>query len=366
MSDWPLNLAGFESAARDRLPQMVYDYYAGGALDEITLRANRDAYDEIALRYRVLVDVSRRSLATGIFGRSLATPILFAPTAFHRLACEEGEMATVRAAKELGTLMVLSSLSTVPMEQVIAEYEHVWFQLYVYRDRGLTRELVARAEAAGAAAIVLTVDAQIWGRRERDVRNQFHLPQGISVANALPGGYGDMPEREGDSGLAAYVNSLFDPALSWEDIAWLKSVTSLPVLLKGIVHPDDARLAVEHGVDGVMVSNHGGRQLDGSRTPFDQLAEIVDAVGDKIDVICDGGIQRGTHVLKALSVGAKACSGGRLYLYALAAAGQAGVEKTLSNFRAEIERGMKLMGARSVADLGRDNLRYRVPPTGAA
>jgi 4-hydroxymandelate oxidase len=356
MSDWPLNLAGFESAARDRLPQMVYDYYAGGALDEITLRANRDAYDEIALRYRVLVDVSRRSLATGIFGRSLETPILFAPTAFHRLACEEGEMATVRAAKELGTLMVLSSLSTVPMEQVIAEYEHVWFQLYVYRDRGLTRELVARAEAAGAAAIVLTVDAQIWGRRERDVRNQFHLPQGISVANALPGGYGDMPEREGDSGLAAYVNSLFDPALSWDDIAWLKSVTSLPVLLKGIVHPDDARLAVEHGVDGVMVSNHGGRQLDTACATIRALPDVVAAVERRAPVFVDGGIRRGTDVVKALAYGASAVFVGRPVLWGLAVGGDAGIVAAIRSLQHELDVALALCGAATPAQVTADIL----------
>ena len=356
MSDWPLNLAGFENAARDRLPQMVFDYYAGGALDEITLRANRDAYDEIALRYRVLVDVSRRSLATGIFGRSLETPILFAPTAFHRLACEEGEMATVRAAKELGTLMVLSSLSTVPMEQVIAEYEHVWFQLYVYRDRGLTRELVARAEAAGAAAIVLTVDAQIWGRRERDVRNQFHLPQGISVANALPGGYGDMPEREGDSGLAAYVNSLFDPALSWQDIAWLKSVTSLPVLLKGIVHPDDARLAVEHGADGVMVSNHGGRQLDTACATIRALPDVVAAVEGRAPVFVDGGIRRGTDVVKALAYGASAVFVGRPVLWGLAVGGDAGIVAAIRSLQHELDVALALCGAATPAQVTADIL----------
>jgi 4-hydroxymandelate oxidase len=242
------------------------------------------------------------------------------------------------------------------MEQVIAEYEHVWFQLYVYRDRGLTRELVARAEAAGAAAIVLTVDAQIWGRRERDVRNQFHLPQGISVANALPGGYGDMPEREGDSGLAAYVNSLFDPALSWEDIAWLKSVTSLPVLLKGIVHPDDARLAVEHGADGVMVSNHGGRQLDTACATIRALPDVVAAVEGRAPVFVDGGIRRGTDVVKALAYGASAVFVGRPVLWGLAVGGDAGIVAAIRSLQHELDVALALCGAATPAQVTADIL----------
>ncbi len=353
MTEWPLNLAAFESAARECLPRMVYDYFAGGALDEITLRANREAYDDIALRYRVLVDVGRRSLRTDVLGREFETPVLFAPTAFHRLACEDGELATVRAAKTLGTLMVLSSLSTVPMEQVIAQYEHVWFQLYVYRDRGLTRELVARAEAAGAGAIVLTVDAQIWGRRERDVRNQFHLPDGINVANALPGGFGDMPEREGDSGLAAYVNSLFDPALDWEDVVWLKSLTKLPVLLKGIVHPDDARLAVEHGADGVMVSNHGGRQLDTACATIHALPDVVAAVEGQVPVFVDGGIRRGTDVIKALAYGASAVLVGRPVLWGLAVGGSAGIVAAIRSLHTELDVALALCGATEPARVTR-------------
>ena len=345
MTDWPLNLTEFEDAARERLPQMVYDYYAGGALDEITLRANRDAFDEIALRYRVLIDISARSLETEVLGRNLKTPVLFAPTAFHRLACEEGENATVRAAKTLGTLMILSSLSTVPMEEIIAQYEHVWFQLYVYRDRGLTRDLIARAEAAGAGAIVLTVDAQIWGRRERDVRNQFHLPAGITVANALPGGYGDMPEQEGDSGLATYVNSLFDPALAWDDVAWLKSVTRLPVLLKGIVHPTDARMAVEHGVDGIMVSNHGGRQLDTACATINALPEVVAAVDGKAPVFVDGGIRRGTDVVKALAYGAAGVLVGRPVLWGLAVGGSDGIVAAINSLHHELDVALALCGA---------------------
>jgi hypothetical protein len=228
-----VNLDDFEEAAGSVLPRMVFDYYQGGALDEITLGRNRAAWGEITLRYRVLRDVSKRTMATSVLGMDTASPVLFAPTAFHKLAHPEGERETARAAHALDTVMTLSTLSNIPMEEVCVEHDKVWFQLYVYRDRGLTRDLVARAEAAGAKAIVLTVDAQMWGRRERDVRNRFHLPEGLQVANALPGGHGAMPETAGESGLAAYVAQLFDLELSWRDLEMLRGLTPLPLVVKG-------------------------------------------------------------------------------------------------------------------------------------
>ncbi|MGH7541716.1 MAG: alpha-hydroxy acid oxidase, partial [Gemmatimonadota bacterium] len=240
----PINVQEYEAAARERLSRMAFDYYASGAHDEVTLRENRAAYERIGLRYRVLRDIRARDLSLSLLGSRAAAPILVAPTAFHRLACVEGEVATARAAGRTGTIMTLSTLSTTAMEEVAgAASAPLWFQLYVYRDRQATEALVRRAEAAGFRAIVLTVDAQLWGVRERDVRNRFRLPDGLSMPN-LPGRMERVEEADEDSGLAAYVTEMFDPSLSWEDLRWLASLTRLPVLVKGIVHPDDARLAV--------------------------------------------------------------------------------------------------------------------------
>jgi 4-hydroxymandelate oxidase len=348
----PVNLEEFETFARQRLPRMVYDYYAGGALDEITLRENRAAYDRLALRPRVLRDVSERDLSVRLLGARLPWPVLVAPTAFHRLAHEDGELATASGARAAGCPLVLSSLSTVPMEEVMAAHDQVWFQLYVYKDRGLTRELVQRAEAAGAQAIVLTVDGQVWGRRERDVRNQFHLPPGIRVANALAGEHAEMPERSGESGLAAYVHSLFDPGLTWDDIDWLRGTTRLPVVVKGILHSEDARLAVEHGAAGIIVSNHGGRQLDTAIAAIRALPEVVAAVAGRAPVLVDGGIRRGTDVIKALVSGAAAVLIGRPVLWGLAVGGSDGVRQVLEALRNELDIAMALCGARRVEELG--------------
>ncbi|MBA2338584.1 MAG: alpha-hydroxy-acid oxidizing protein [Acidimicrobiia bacterium] len=353
---WPLNLTDLEEAAGSVLSQMVFDYYRGGALDEITLRRNRAAWEEISLRYRVLCDVSTRRLDIDLLGSHVTSPVLFAPTAFHRLAHPDGELATARAARALGTVMVLSTLSTVPMEEVCAEHDLVWFQLYVYKDRGLTRDLVARAEAAGAKAIVLTVDAQMWGRRERDVRNRFHLPDGIQAVNALPGGFGEMPERAAESGLAAYVAALFDLTLSWRDLESLRSQTSLPIVLKGIVHPDDARLAVDSGIDAVVVSNHGGRQLDTAPATAAALPAVVAAVDGRIPVLVDGGIRRGTDVIKAIAMGASAVLIGRPVLWGLAVGGDRGIEQAVGGILGELDEAMALCGVTSPGDITSDLL----------
>src|SRR5215217_5604604 len=288
----PINLFDLEASAREKLSREAYDYYASGAHDEVTLRENRAAFDRLSLAYRVLVDVSRRDMATTALGQPVAMPVLVAPTAFHRLANPEGELATVRAAGAAGTVMILSTLSTTTVEEVVAAASGpVWFQLYVYRDRQATEGLVRRAEAAGCRALVLTVDAPLLGRRERDVRNRFRLPPGLAVANMLPVGYGDVPPAIADSGLAAYVASLLNPALSWRDVAWLQSITRLPVVVKGIVRPDDALRAAEAGAAGIVVSNHGGRQLDTAPATIEVLAEVVDAVGDRVEILVDGGVR---------------------------------------------------------------------------
>jgi 4-hydroxymandelate oxidase len=334
---------------------MIYDYYAGGAHDEITLRENRAAYDRIKLRYRVLRDISSRDLSTTILGQESAMPIIISPTAFHCMAHPDGELATVRAAGKAGLIMILSTLSTTSIEDVMNSARGpVWFQLYVYKDRGVTEALVQRAETAGCAAIVLTVDAQIWGRRECDVRNRFQLPNGLSVMNLMPTGNEQFPNDMADSGLAAYVASLFDPALSWKDLDWLCSMTQLPVLIKGVVHPEDARQALDHGVAAVVVSNHGGRQLDTAPATIDVLPEIVDAVQGRIEVIVDGGIRRGTDVVKALALGANAAGIGRPAIWGLTFDGEAGVGKILDILGFELDLAMGLCGCTSIQEINSD------------
>jgi 4-hydroxymandelate oxidase len=351
-----LNTRELEELARERLSPMAYDYYASGAHDEATLRENVAAWSRIELRYRVLVDVSTRSSSTTVLGVPVTMPVLVAPTAFHKLACPQGELATVRAAARAGTVMVLSSLSNTRVEEICAEASvaPVWFQLYVYRDRGATAALVARAEAAGARAIVLTVDAPLFGRRERDVRNRFHLPEGLRVENMTAAGHGDVPESTTDSGLAAYIAEKLDPSLTWKDVSWLGSITRLPVLIKGVVRPDDAVRAADHGASGVIVSNHGGRQLDGSPATASVLAPIADAVHGRVEVLVDGGIRRGTDVLRAVSLGARAVLLGRPILWGLAVAGEDGAYGVLEAMRAELDHAMALAGCASLADATRD------------
>lgn len=364
----PVNVFDFEAIARETLSREAYDYYASGAQDEVTLRENRAAYERLSLAYRVLVDVSRRDLRASVLGQPVAMPVLVAPTAFHRLATPEGELATARAAGAAGTVMILSTLSTTPIEAVVsAASGPVWFQLYVYKDRKATEGLVRRAEAAGCRALVLTVDAPLLGRRERDVRNRFRLPPGLAVANLLPEGYGEMPPAVADSGLAAYVASFLDPALTWRDVAWLRSITELPVLVKGIVRPDDALRAAEAGAAGVVVSNHGGRQLDTAPATIDVLPEIADALaarGHAIEVLVDGGVRRGTDVLKALALGARAVLVGRPVLWGLAAAGEAGAASVLRLLRDELDLAMALAGAPTIADVTRDLVRRAAPAGG--
>ncbi|MEO8198872.1 MAG: alpha-hydroxy acid oxidase [Thermoanaerobaculia bacterium] len=351
----PINLYDYEALARGKLTTMAHDYYASGAHDEITLRENHAAYDRIRLRYRVLRDISRRTTATTVLGHPLRMPVIVAPTAFHKLAHPDGAMATARAAGHAAPLMILSTLSTTSIEDVMAAATGpVWFQLYVYKDRAATQALVQRAEAAGCLALVLTVDAQIWGRRERDVRNRFQLPPGLMVQNLMAAGQEAFPQEAQGSGLAAYVTSLFDQTLAWKDVEWLCGLTKLPVLLKGIVHPDDARLAVEHGAAGVIVSNHGGRQLDTAPATIEALPAIVAAVDGRIEVLIDGGIRRGTDVVKALAYGAKAVAVGRPVLWGLAADGQRGVERVLELLRSEVDLAMGLCGCESVGEIDED------------
>lgn len=352
-----INVYDFEVAARGRLPTMAYDYYASGAQDEITLRANHAAYDRITLHYHVLRDVSHRDLSTTLLGQRVSMPILIAPTAFHGMAHAEGEVATARAAGAAGTIMVMSTLSNSSVEEVAAAAGgSLWFQLYVYRDRGATLDLIRRVEAAGFGALMLTVDAPILGRRERDVRNHFRLPAGLGVKNLAAAGMGDLPDVA-DSGLAAYFAAMLDQSLTWNDLEWLRSTTRLPILVKGIVRADDAARAVGCGVAGVVVSNHGGRQLDTAPATIDVLAEVVEAVAGRVEVLVDGGIRRGTDVLKAIALGARAAMVGRPVLWGLAVGGEAGVARVLDILRSELECAMALCGCPSVDAISRDLVR---------
>jgi 4-hydroxymandelate oxidase len=347
-----VNLAELEGIAQGRLSPMAWGYYASGADDEVTLARNVAAWRERTLHYRVLVDVSVRDLSTTVLGQRVSMPVLVAPTAFHRLAHPDGELASVRGAGDAGTLFILSTLSNTRVEDVIAAAAGpVWFQLYVYRDRGATEALVRRVEAAGARALVVTVDAPLLGRRERDVRNRFALPPELKCENLA--GEAEVVERaRTDSGLSTYFASLLDPTLSWRDVEWLRARTALPIVVKGLVRPDDARRAVDAGVAAVVVSNHGGRQLDTSPATAEVLGPVVDAVAGALEVLVDGGVRRGTDVLKAVALGARAVLVGRPVLWGLAAGGREGVAAALEVLRRELDLAMALCGCATVGDVG--------------
>ncbi len=364
----PINLFEYEARATEHLSRMTLDYYAGGAWDEVTLRDNREAFDRFKLRPRMLIDVQERSLSTTVLGQTLSMPILIAPMAFQCLAHPEGEVATAKAAAALGTTMIVSTLATKSLEEVANAYikqenwsleeqqensvsKRLWFQLYVHRDRYLTQALVERAYAAGYKAICLTVDTPIVGHREKDTRNQFTLPEGMSLANLATLKDLKIPHCEAESGLFAYFASQINPALTWADLEWLQSLSPLPLIVKGILRGDDALKAVEHGAKAVIVSNHGGRQLDGAIASIDALSEVVDAIADKAEVLVDGGIRRGTDVLKALALGAKAVLLGRPVLWGLAVGKQAGVQHTLELLRDELDLAMALSGCASIQDI---------------
>ena len=348
----PLNVAEYARAARSNLPNPVGDYFEGGALDEITLRENTAGWERLKLYYRVLAGVGKRDLTTTVLGQSISMPIVIAPTAFHKLACEAGEIAAARAAKAAGTLFILSSLSNTAMESVFAEAATPrWFQLYVYKDRGITLELVQRAEAAGAEAIVLTVDAPGLGTRERDARNSFRLPDGLAVENLAPLGKGQMPEVPG-SGLAAYVRANFKEDLGFDDLDWLCRSTRLPVVVKGVCRADDARRAAEHGAKAVVVSNHGGRQLDTAPATCEVLPRVVEVAGDLCEIYVDGGIRRGSDVLKAIALGARAVLVGRPILWGLCVDGEQGASRVLEILRRELDEAMLLCGCTTLSDIG--------------
>jgi 4-hydroxymandelate oxidase len=342
----------FEALAADRLDPVHYDYFAGGAEDEVTLRANETAFVRTALLPRVLRGAGTPRLDTALLGCPASMPVLVAPTAFHRLADPEGELATARAAAAAGAIMIAAMASTVAIEEVAAAAAKatadpvLWFQLYLQPDLEFTEFLVRRAEAAGCRALVVTVDSPALGHSDRNDRNGFHdLPAGLRCENL----------RDPRSGATGHVRDIvMSPDLSWWHLDWLRGVTELPIVLKGVLHPEDARRAVDAGMSGLLVSNHGGRQLDGVPATLDVLPSIADTVAGRLPLILDGGVRRGTDVVKALALGADAVAVGRPVVWGLAAAGEAGVRRVLELLRTELAHALTLCGCDSPCGPDRD------------
>ena len=348
----PCNVSDYEQLARERLDPGAYDYYAGGAGDERTLRENVAAFERLRLRPRALVDVSGATTATTVLGSEISMPLLVAPVAFQRMAHPDGEAGMARAAAAAGTIMVLSTLATSTPAEVAAAAPDAprWFQLYCFTDRGVTRDLAEQAAAAGYKAIVLTVDAPRLGRRERDLRSGWEIPAEVTVPNFA------AAAGEPTGGTPADMFSLMDRSLDWLDLEQLASQTELPVLVKGIVTAEDAELACEHGAAGVIVSNHGGRQLDGAIATIDALPEVVEAVDDRVEVLVDGGVRRGADVARALALGARAVLAGRAPLWGLAARGEQGALEVLELLREEIALALLLLGCADPADVRRSHV----------
>ena len=374
------NFHDFRSLARKRLPGPIFDYIDGAADDEITHGRNSASFDDCDLVPNVLRGVETVDMSVTVMGQKLEMPIYCSPTALQRLFHHQGEHAVAAAADKFGTMFGVSSMGTVGLRELRKKHTSPQFyQFYFHKDRGLNQAMLETAKASGVDVMMLTVDTITAGNRERDLRTGFSMPLNLTLAGAyqfaikprwainyLTHAKFSLPQIEdfvdmtgGTVSVGQYLNEMLDPSMNWDDVAEMVKLWDGQFCLKGIMSVEDAKRAVDIGCTGIVISNHGGRQLDGSRSPFDQLAEIVNAVGDKIDVVMDSGIQRGSHVLKALSLGAKAVGGGRFYLYALAAAGQPGVERALDLMRIEIERDMRLMGVKSTTELSPKNLRFR-------
>lgn len=375
------NFHDFRKLAQRRLPSPIFNYIDGAADDEATYRRNTTAFEDVDLLPRVLRGSADVDTSVTVMGQKLALPFYLSPTALQRLFHHQGERAVAGAASKFGTMFGVSSLGTTSLEDVRKFAGPQVYQFYFHKDRGLNRAMMARAKAAGVDVMMLTVDSITGGNRERDKRTGFSIPFRLTLAGmaqfaikprwginyllhekfALPQLDGHVDMGGGAVSIGRYFTEMLEPTLNWDDLAGMIADWNGPFCLKGVIHPEDARRAADLGCQGVILSNHGGRQLDGSRATFDGLAEVVDAVQGRADVMLDSGIQRGTHIVKALSLGAKAIGIGRAYLFPLAAAGQAGVERAITLLRDEVIRDMRLMGAAQIADLGRDNIRYRRP-----
>ena len=369
------NIADLRQLAWQRLPRVLFDYIDGGAQEEVTLRANQADFNNFTLVQRVLRDVTTRDQSVTVLGQKYDLPLILSPTGMTGIFWPNGALEAARAASDAGAGFCLSSMSTSTVEDIkkVAK-QPTWFQLYVMRDRGMSRELIERAKAAGCSALVLTVDLAMQGQRDRDVHNGLTIPPTLNVSNMLnfamrPGwvwryltGPKVLPAslvKPGQNTLftiAGYVNSQFDQSVTWKDIEWAKSIWGGPIALKGILAPEDAKAAIDHGADALIVSNHGGRQLDGVRSAISALPYVVDAVQGRAEVLLDGGVRRGTDVLKAVALGAKACMIGRPYMYGLASNGRAGVAKALDLLRNEIDLALALTGNTSIAALNRASL----------
>ena len=375
------NFDDFRKLAKNKLPSPIFHYIDGGADDEVTLKRNTDSFNKCDLIPNVLTDVSNVDLSTTVLGKKIDFPLFLSATAMGRLYHYQGERATAKAAEKMGTMFGISTMSTVSIEEIgDLTNSPKLFQLYIHKDRGLTDNLIERCERANFDAMCLTVDTVVAGNRERDHKTGFSTPPRLTLGSLLSfalhpkwslnylfrekfklANIVHMTEKGSsiDRSVMGYINEQFDPSMNWKDAEYCVKKWKKPFALKGVMSVEDAKKAIDIGASAIMISNHGGRQLDGSRAPFDQLAEIVDAVGDNIEVILDGGIRRGTHVLKALALGAKACSFGKGYLFALGAGGQNGIESMLQIMKAEIKRDMTLMGCRSVKELNRSKVAFR-------
>ena len=375
------NFEDFRKLAKKKLPSPIFHYIDGGSDDEVTLNRNTSSFNDYDLVPSVLNDVSNTDMSTTVLGEKIDFPLFPAATAMHRLYHHEGERASAKAVEKMGTIFGTSTMGTVSIEEIAKVNKGPkLFQLYIHKDRGLTDNLLERCKKAGFSSMCLTVDTVVAGNRERDRRTGFTTPPKLTLGSLLsfalhPGWTINNLIHEKfelanivhitqkgssiDKSVIDYINEQFDPAMNWKDAEYCVKKWNGPFALKGVMSVEDAKKAIDIGCTAVIISNHGGRQLDGSRAPFDQLAEIVDAVGDKIEVILDGGVRRGTHVIKALSLGAKACSFGKGYLFALAAGGQKGVEVILEKMKEEIYRDMTLMGCKSVNDLNRSKIVFR-------
>ncbi|MCP4045389.1 MAG: alpha-hydroxy-acid oxidizing protein [Gammaproteobacteria bacterium] len=376
--DKVFNIEDLRKMARRQLPAPLFNYIDGGADDETNVRGNIHAFNSARLVPEYLVDVADIDLSTSVLGRDISMPLFLAPTGMTRLFHHDGETAVSRAAAAAGTYYSLSTVGATSIEDVAAACDGPKsFQIYVMKDRSLTREFIQRCKDANYDSLILTVDIPVAGNRERELRYGFSMPPKLNLAGiagfaARPGWVYQalthpkailanvshkIPEGSSQStSLMEYIANQFDPSVTWKDLEWMISEWGGPFAVKGILSPSDARKVVDHGASAIMVSNHGGRQLDGALSAFEALGPIVDEVGGECEIICDGGIRRGTHVLKALASGATACSIGRPYLYGLAAAGQAGVTKVLELLRAETERDMGLIGCRNIAEIGKKHI----------
>lgn len=355
MASEPVNVNEYQELARQALPKMYYDYYAGGAEDQHTLKENVEAFSKIIIRPRILVDVSNIDMSTTILGYKTSAPILIAPTGLQKLAHPEGDVATARAAASCNTIMTMSFSSMCTLEEVASSCNAVrFFQLYVYKRRDIASLMVQRAERNGFKAIVLTADTPKLGRREADIKNKMIAPPMKNLEGLISN---EITSVDDGSNLEAYASATLDPSLSWKDVAWLRSITHLPVLIKGVLTREDAIKALEVGVTGIIVSNHGARQLDYTPASIDVLEEVVQAVQGKIPVLLDGGVRRGTDVFKALALGAHAVLIGRPVIYGLAVKGEDGVRRVINMLKDELELTMALAGCCTVKDITRNHVR---------